>query len=706
MAVHSRSDMELWDRPFQTMLVGVLGINVLAHFEYVPLWIFITSLTALLWKLGHLYFAWPQPRRFYLYAAGALSLCGIVWEYKTAFGHEAATPFLVFLASLKTLETNRDRDAMFIILTSYFLLMAHLLHSQSLASTFFMAFDVAIITILMFQLHRADRRLTSRSLRPIVKLLLLTIPIWTFLFIVFPRFSLNLNRTQQMAAATGFSEGIDPGAIANLAQSNETTFRVRFLSLGRRSPEDLYWRGATLYDGTELSWRPLGDKEIRFREGPLPKEAPWAKGSDREPLVEYEIMLEPSGNRSLFALPRIAKVQVNDRTARFRPLVTTDELLRTVHRVGDRISYTVLSAPEGEGPEETLSDDMRARSLNVNVENRLALKQLAISISEGTRNPYKAIARLDEWFSSNEFRYSLQLGEKVSHSVEEFLLVKRVGFCEHFAAASATLLRLMGHPARVVVGYQGGKWNEFSKNLLVRSKDAHAWVEVWMPSRRDIHKGRWQTYDPTAMIAPLRLRLGGEYFEVAEEHQTRNANIDDALSSISRNFWVRAGDRVNLVWDYAQQSWIQFLIDYDQSGQRDFLNRLFEAFGLRASPFILAILIALFVSVAFRIVFLWFTRTDNSRLLNEWGRLERELKRAGILKSIADGPLTLIHRLEATDTEDARKVADGIRAFIQFRYARVGRDGGGDSGSDNDLYSVIAEIRQARRHLRRQTRAT
>ena len=34
-------------------------------------------------------------------------------------------------------------------------------------------------------------------------------------------------------------------------------------------------------------------------------------------------------------------------------------------------------------------------------------------------------------------------------------------------------------PARVVVGYQGGKYNDPEPYLIVSQSDAHAWVEVW-----------------------------------------------------------------------------------------------------------------------------------------------------------------------------------------------------------------------------------
>jgi len=47
------------------------------------------------------------------------------------------------------------------------------------------------------------------------------------------------------------------------------------------------------------------------------------------------------------------------------------------------------------------------------------------------------------------------------------------GFCEHFAASFATLMRLADVPARVVMGYLGGDCNETSNYLTIRQSDAH-----------------------------------------------------------------------------------------------------------------------------------------------------------------------------------------------------------------------------------------
>jgi hypothetical protein len=53
------------------------------------------------------------------------------------------------------------------------------------------------------------------------------------------------------------------------------------------------------------------------------------------------------------------------------------------------------------------------------------------------------------------------------------------------------MLRTLGIPARIANGFQSGVWNPITELWLVRSSDAHSWVEAWMPGYG------WTTFDPT-----------------------------------------------------------------------------------------------------------------------------------------------------------------------------------------------------------------
>ncbi|CAN5639657.1 protein-glutamine gamma-glutamyltransferase TgpA [soil metagenome] len=691
MALQARSDMELWDRPFQTQLIAVLAVNVAGHALNVQWWVLLASVIALAWKLGHLYFGWRLPKRSILYGIGAVFGAVIFWQHKTMLGHEAATPILVFLASLKLLETNRDRDAKFIIVTSYFLLMAHLLQSQSLGSTFFMAFDVAIITILMFQLHRSDRTVNARTLRPVVRLLIFTIPVWLCLFVIFPRFTLRLLRTSGPAQATGFNEGLDPGSVSSLAQSEDVAFRVHFLSGKKRNPEQLYWRGATLYNGDGLKWRPRGEDQI-LKSGATTRSLPLAKlteteFSKNENLLNYEIVTENNQGRAIFSLPTVVAFRPGNGMDFLRPFVTNDGLLRVGNFKHDHVSYRLASIPETESESTILPAEQRRESLDNPSKKSAQYQALIEELREDVSTPFQAMAKIDAFFLDEDFRYTLALGDAKSLSIDDFLFRNKRGFCEHFAGTSATLLRSLGFPARVVVGYQGGKWNQISNALIVRSRDAHAWVEVWSPSKIKVGTGRWVTYDPTASIAPLRLRLGGDFLDLPEEQQQqRDMENSQLLEHLSQNLFLKAIDRSMMVWDYAQMSWTTFLLGYDQSGQRSLLNKILEAFGAGARPWVMIVLLATLFGIMLRLIFQWQSRGQSETALRrEWNSLELELRRIGAFTSIRDGPLTIRDRLTS------ETMRDGIDAFIEIQYG----------ATEVDRRETLRRIREARREAKR-----
>jgi len=66
----------------------------------------------------------------------------------------------------------------------------------------------------------------------------------------------------------------------------------------------------------------------------------------------------------------------------------------------------------------------------------------------------------------------------------------RTGYCEQFATAMAVMARLVGLPSRVVLGFTPG-WLHPDGRVVVSDRNAHAWVELWMPTQG------WVRFDPT-----------------------------------------------------------------------------------------------------------------------------------------------------------------------------------------------------------------
>ncbi len=112
------------------------------------------------------------------------------------------------------------------------------------------------------------------------------------------------------------------------------------------------------------------------------------------------------------------------------------------------------------------------------------LRKLTLEYPAGNRE--EAAARILSLLADRT-GYALNPGQGSlgSDPVEEFLFVKKRGFCEHYASAATLLFRLYGIPARYAAGYRIGP-EEFREDedgtyrVGVTDLRAHAWVELYL----------------------------------------------------------------------------------------------------------------------------------------------------------------------------------------------------------------------------------
>jgi protein-glutamine gamma-glutamyltransferase len=121
----------------------------------------------------------------------------------------------------------------------------------------------------------------------------------------------------------------------------------------------------------------------------------------------------------------------------------------------------------------------------------LPLARLAEKVAGGARTPYAAVEDLERWFvSSGTFHYRNN-PPVINPPLVGFVAKTHAGYCQYFAGAMALMLRYLGIPARVAVGFAGGTYDPTQRVWNISDREAHAWVEVWF-------KGYgWLPFDPT-----------------------------------------------------------------------------------------------------------------------------------------------------------------------------------------------------------------
>jgi transglutaminase-like putative cysteine protease len=157
---------------------------------------------------------------------------------------------------------------------------------------------------------------------------------------------------------------------------------------------------------------------------------------------------------------------------------------------------------------------------------RLELEPLARQIV-GDAASARARATAIERFFSDNFEYSLLTDlSGPGHPLVRLIRERRPAYCIYFASATAALLRSLGMPARVVAGFVPGDVNRFTGRSIVRARDAHAWVEAFLPE-----EGRFVALDPT----PWRSR------DALHPPPTWASSALEALTSGLRHLYLTLG---------------------------------------------------------------------------------------------------------------------------------------------------------------------
>jgi len=374
-------------------------------------------------------------------------------------------------------------------------------------------------------------------------------------FLYFPRFGLQLLQLRPLArgpALTGISDRVRLGDLAEILDNPEVVMSVRLFRNGRplrATSFRPYWRGMGLDTYEAGVWRTrhyigeLGGYSLRYRTfRPYVRKFPGMG-------VTAEVALEPVATRVLFYLPRLVELTSGtpnlDGVFYHAPTRSVSSTRSTAVSLRYYVRARVpqwpveeLRRPVAFDPTGRREEWLRGLQLPPGLDPRV--RGLAESIVAHTdKFAFYDRARLIETYLKGHYDYTLHPGRVPpgEDPVVRFLFTTRRGHCEYFAAAMVLMLRTLGIPARMATGFVGGEWNDYGRFYVVRQRNAHAWVEVYVPSVRD-----WVTFDPTprsdmsegggyGWVAALDRRLA--YLRLAWNNYVVNYSFQDqrALSA-------------------------------------------------------------------------------------------------------------------------------------------------------------------------------
>lgn len=325
---------------------------------------------------------------------------------------------------------------------------------------------------------------------------------------------------------------------------------------GDLAPGQVFWRMLTLdrFDGVQ--WHIGGDPEIDRPEEIDSFELPEATFFGPTSTIVQEITvlalqmdwLPAAYSPRAMSAPNTAvdrgyRVKTDDAALRFDaltyrgmtytvnsdvPAPDLDVLSRTDDGLPSIVFQGAIDEDDFESQEFPFAIEVREiqdaeRFLKLPDELDTRIGALAVENTRGLETDFEKALALEAFFRTpGHFVYSTAIVPGHGASVlSDWLLDPtsenyRIGYCEQFSTSMAVMARTLGIPSRVVLGFTPGTLLEDGR-VVVRDRNSHAWVELWMPSQG------WVRFDPTprgdgvnpATLADLPFDIA-DYLDVPE----------------------------------------------------------------------------------------------------------------------------------------------------------------------------------------------
>ncbi len=500
-----------------------------------------------------------------------------------ALGH-----FMVAILICKLFESKNHRDYAQILTLSLLVMVAGSILTSSLFFALLLAgyLLLGLYAILVFHLRFEAQNAIDQTLVPADLSLLperhdtlrrdirrITYYVGTALilisalaFTLFPR-----HKTQDLLASwalgpsmrTGFSESVRLTDYGRIQQSEEVVMEVKLeqndINIGSEFYQP-YFRGIALdaYDSRSNIWlrSPLGnagDAQTRLIDGRAQLRSLASRNSVG--LVSQQYTIHMLSGNLLFCLTHPVSVSSDQfpsvlYSSRDGTLVARDSLQNPLRYTIESAAYLPpenvpdvkpLVRPGDLGHPGFTFDNEESYSSHVPAEVVKIARDVAGDLvpppnEDIPLDRIDQIAKRYEGWLRRNYRYSLII-HTVNRSLDptaDFLLNRKTlgGHCEYFASAMVMMCRAVGINARMATGFHGGDFNSLGGYYVVRKKDAHAWVEVFLPGRG------WTLFDPTP---------------------------GDAGTPGAFNFaWLRW---VNELGEIIQKNWLSMIVAFDNTSR-------------------------------------------------------------------------------------------------------------------------------------------
>lgn len=354
-------------------------------------------------------------------------------------------------------------------------------------------------------------------------LFLLSLPAVVIMFIAFPRISFekaDYGFRADSYTASGY-DGKMHVSDKEFKPDNKIIMEV-FFQDKEINENMLYFRGSTLNSDDGIIW-----EDSKFDK---PKEHLISK----EDFITYDITLYPHAKNWVYAIdiptipPQTTSLQNDFTIASNKPLYEKKH-----YRLNAVLKYKLISQTATNNL--AVAKDKSPRATRI------------LHAIKDTNSSNKAKANmLVELFKQQNLSYTTKPKNiELDNFLDSFLFDAKNGYCVHFAAAFAHSARVIGIPSRVVTGYKGSLKNRVENYIIIKSADAHSWVELYLD------KEGWVRFDPTSLS---------------------QRNLDMSMLNDTKKDTIF--EKLNLQYMYVKYIITKWVLDYNRLEQMQILKNL------------------------------------------------------------------------------------------------------------------------------------
>lgn len=546
-------------------------------------------------------------------------ICLMIFAYYILTYGRVITPevglnFLFNVILLKFMESRKYRDEVMVIFGAILLVASGSLFDKTLM--YFSFFTISFF-LLLGQFSKINKLefFTLKNVGSYLKLALLV----ATLFFIFPRipnpipFSLNSGNTGEI----GYSPEINISSIERLEENDAKVFWAKLKNEKRQ--DDLYWRGNVVSETDGWNWT----------QGPGDHGLLQIVKDELSVAEEYRLFIKTSYLFIFDEFPTLLRANHQTYQSDQSNSFSTTYIKGHSRYFALKMPIQVQEkAPGANYLHHNLSEETVQWINDVFKSQKL----------ENIINEYRA------FITKENFRYSWAPGK--IRSLQEFF-DRKVGFCTHYASSLALILRAKNYPARLVSGFQGGRFNPYGGFYEINQNDAHAWVEVW-------NGDSWLRIDPTSFIAPERIIM--DYQTVVNN----NFVVPQELGESGPSFLSEIKFIISQ-WDFV---FYQFMDQWDAVEQLSF----FSQFKITRKTLIVLtfVIITLFFFFA-----LWKRQRLSPRELL-WKKFLKELEQNGISY---EGNFELLRtKIQNSGFEKKELALELLEEFIKLFYAEASNE--------------------------------